>query len=81
LAKNIAIGEADCQSVLVGVVLVLVLGDQLVALTVISLTLCNTKQSVVINGYEEREREENREEKEFGNKFYLCVYDTSLGSV
>lgn len=44
LADHIAVGEADNQSVLRGLVLVLVLGDQFVALTIISAALCNKER-------------------------------------
>ncbi len=39
LALNIAVGEADNKSVLVGLVLVLILGNKLVSLAIISATL------------------------------------------
>lgn len=39
LAEDILVGETNTQSVLVGVVLVLVLGDELVTLTIVSLSL------------------------------------------
>jgi hypothetical protein len=39
LDLDILVGEADSKSVLVGLVLVLVLGDQLVSLSVISASL------------------------------------------
>lgn len=41
LAQHVAVGEAHDQTVLVGRVLVLVLGNQLETLAIVSATLCN----------------------------------------
>ncbi len=44
LGKDILVGESDNESVLGGTVLVLVLGDELVSLTVVSLSLSSSSE-------------------------------------
>lgn len=48
LAQHVAVGEADNQAVLGGLVLVLVLSDQLVALTVVSAAICKQESECVL---------------------------------